>query len=518
MIVIGLIAGKDAQPSPALSFVNGEFYARPKEGGTMLSVTGRLTRNCALFAVVVLSCTATEGFGDVQQKTPEKIPPAKTIEKPPADIPQKVDVVPQANDSEIQARLLRILEATGWYADLNVKVDAGVVYLSGVAESGEHKEWAGKLAGKTQDVVAVVNRIEPRQRPIWDFSPAWNEVQSWSRSAILALPLILLAAVLLVLTWLLMRLTKTLSRTVLLRRVESPLLQQVAANVIAVPVLVVGVYLVLKISGLAGLAVTIIGGTGLFGLVIGIAFRDIAENFLASVLISVQRPFRVGDLIKVESYQGYVQRVTTRGTLLMMLDGNHVQIPNAVIYKNTITNFTSNPNVRLDFPVGIGFDASISKAQEIAVASLNEHPAVLNNPEPIVLVEELGAATVNLRCYFWTDGSKHSQLKVKSSVIRIIKKAFESAGISMPDASREIVFPNGVPVSIQSEESTPTRERETAKLKPEADEGAVSSAEGGLHSEANEIEQQARQSRSPDEGANLLDEQPVGQVNVAAAV
>ena len=160
------------------------------------------------------------------------------------------------------------------------------------------------------------------------------------------------------------------------------------------PVFLFGLYLVLRISGLTRLAMTVVGGTGVLAIVIGFAFRDIAENFLASVFISIQRPFGRGDLIEVAGYKGYVQSVNTRSTLLMTLEGNHVQIPNSTIFKDTITNFTANPNARFDFSVGIGYDDSITTAQSVALAVMRDHPAIINDPEPLVLVESLGAATV----------------------------------------------------------------------------------------------------------------------------
>jgi hypothetical protein len=169
-----------------------------------------------------------------------------------------------------------------------------------------------------------------------------------------------------------------------------------------------GLYLVLRIAGLTQLALTVVGGTGLIGLVLGIAFRDITENFLASLFLSLQQPFREGDLVEVANVTGYVQRLTSRTTVLMTLDGNQVQVPNSTVFKSTIRNFTSNPNRRDDFIVGIGYDDSIPFAQEVALKVLAEHPAVLNEPEPLVLVENLGPSTVNLRVYFWLDGGRHS--------------------------------------------------------------------------------------------------------------
>ena len=148
---------------------------------------------------------------------------------------------------------------------------------------------------------------------------------------------------------------------------------------------------------------TVLGGTGLVGLVIGFAFRDIAENFLASLLISIQHPFAQGDLIAVAGHRGYVQRVNMRSTLLMTMEGNHLQIPNATIYKETIINYTSNPNMRLQFTVGIGYGDSINEAQSVAYEVLRNHPAVVDEPESLVLVDSLCAATVNLSILFWID-------------------------------------------------------------------------------------------------------------------
>ncbi len=422
---------------------------------------------------------------------------------------QNVDVDPEAQDTEIQDRLLRILDSTDWYGGLQVRVEEGIVYLSGNTSSPERKQWATDLAQRTQDVVAVVNRIEPREPSAWDFGPAWTEVSSWFRLASQSVPYVLLAIALIVLTWLCMRATRWLAKNYLFSRMESTLLRQVCSNAIAAPILILGAYLILRIAGLTSLAVTILGGTGLMGLVVGIAFRDIAENFLASILISVERPFRIGDLIAIQDYQGFVQRVSTRGTLLMTFEGNHVQIPNAIIYKNTVINYSTNPNVRLEFGLGIGYDVTVSDAQELAQRTLSEHPAILADPKPVVLVEQLGAATVNLLMLFWTDGGVHSHLKVRSSAIRMVKQAFEKAGISMPDEAREIVFPEGVPVNMpgrqhESEAAEVARTPAPAAT-GEPPEQAVNDAEGGLSSEYAELEQQAEQSKLPDSGSNLLE-------------
>jgi small conductance mechanosensitive channel len=471
-------------------------------------------------AILLISGTLqaqdAEPSGDAPIEQPVAEPEGATPEAP-----DKVEVAPLAEDREIEQRLTRILEATQWFEQVQVRVEEGVVFLSGRSNREESKEWAGNLARNTQDVVAVVNRLSVVEPPWWDLAPAWDEVRSMGRDAVQSAPLVALGLLLLVLTWYVARLSILIAGQVFQRRMSNQLLRQVAARAVAIPVFLIGLYLVLRIAGLTQMAATVIGGTGLAGLVIGIAFRDIAENFLASILISTQRPFAIDDLIEIEGWLGYVQSVTTRGTVLMMLDGNYVQIPNATIYKATIKNLTANPRVRQDFTVGIGYDDSASDAQETALTILKRHPAVLDDPESLVLVETLGASTINLRIYFWIDGTQHSVLKVRSSVIRQVKVAFEDAGVSMPDEAREVVFPKEVPIRIlgrkmESENGPPSREptpsSRTDSRRRQADECLSTPAEGNLASETEQIRRQAHTSRNPEEGTNLLEDPPPPQL------
>ncbi|MCA8971205.1 MAG: mechanosensitive ion channel [Planctomycetes bacterium] len=425
---------------------------------------------------------------------------------------ENVAVHPNADDASIARRLERILAATPWFAATNVEVHEGVVTLRGTADTAAHREWASALTRNTEDVVAVVNELTIAEEPIFDLAPAWAEARSLLRQGIRALPLILIGALIFVAVFFIAGFTKRIASSFVDRRVESKLLRNVIANTITVPVIVLGVFAGLRVSGLTQLAATVIGGTGLVGLIVGIAFRDIAENFLASILISAQRPFRIGDLIEVGGRKGYVQSVTLRGTLLMTANGNHVQLPNSMVYKSEIENFTANANARHSFVVGIGYDDDAELAQGIALDVLRAHPAVKDDPEPFVLVDGLGESTVDLKAYYWVDIEKNSELKVRSALLRILKDAFVDSGISMPDAAREIVFPSGVPVTmLEGRDSTarPRRDSPTTAGEPtRRPRNVVSAGEGDLDSDAATVEQQASISRSVDDGKNLIEREP----------
>ena len=466
---------------------------------------------CTLFALlfliilassVVFTTPALAQIGPTANPTPQG-------NQPTLEAPGRINVQPAARDEQIRQRLQSILEATGWFTNPQVQVREGVVFLKGQTTTSEFKKWAGDLARNTQDVAAVVNQIELAEPSIWNFQPALAGLQEMRLGLVRSIPLIVFSLLVLLITWVVTRFSIGVARTSLTRRLSSPLLGNVAAYTVGIVIFLIGLYVVFQVAGLTSIALTVVGGTGLLGLVLGIAFRDITENFLASIFLSVQTPFETGDLVEIAGILGFVQALTTRATIIMTLDGNHVQVPNATVYKSNIHNYSSNPNRRVAFTIGIGYDDSIAEAQEVALNVLEEHPAVLDDPEPLVLVDSLGSATVNLRIYFWLDGSQHSWLKVKSSVIRLVKRAFQSESISMPDEAREMIFPEGVSVRLQEphdeKQQSITATSEPATLGQSVEPASVSTdAEAGLRSEAGEIEEQARHSRKPEEGENLL--------------
>jgi len=464
------------------------------------------------------------GRGDVLAPDPN---PATAAEIAPGAATLAIE--PVAQDEAIRDRLKSVLDATGWFPQSRVRVESGVVFLEGPATSDELKKWAGDLARNTEGVAAVANQLEVADASAWDFSVAFSGLSGLRQDIAGAMPMLVFGIVTLGLFAVAAWFSARGVRAVLRGRVRAKLLRDLLAMAAGVIVLFIGAYIVLRVSGLTQLALTLVGGTGLIGLALGIAFRGITENYLASIFLSVQRPFQTGDLVEISGVTGYVEQLNIRTTVLMTLDGNLAQLPNATVYVSTIRNFTAMPNRREDFTIGIGYDDPIDRAQEVARRVLAHHPAVLKEPEPWVLADSLGSSTVNLKVYFWLNGRENSWLKVRSSVIRLVKRAFQEQGISMPDEAREVVFPNGVPVTLlrgsddvakvppernASEElvgaSIPSPSRRAQVAVGSGD--AVSKAEGGLVSESDDLKNQAKLIDSPHERENLLgsrtEEQP----------
>jgi small-conductance mechanosensitive channel len=442
-----------------------------------------------LLAVILHVLSASPLAGQVSSE-PTPAPALGDSERSPP--PVKVN--PAADDSAIARRLSRILTSTGWFKDPDVTVRDGVVILDGSSDTLEHQRWAGELATKTEGVVAVINRIKSGADVRSTFGFARDELARLARQGEQSWPLILLGLVIILLAWLVSKAVGALARRFFVTRVESPLLLAVVVRLFSIPVFLLGVYFVLQVAGLTRLALTVLGGTGLAGIIIGFAFRDIAENFLASLLLSMRNPFRRGDLIEVAGHKGVVQNLNTRSTVLLTLDGTHVQIPNATVYKSTITNFSSNDSRRAQFTIGVGYDSPTAKAQAIIMEVLRNHRAVLPQPEPLVLVDELGPAAVNLKVSYWFDSSTYAPNKINSALLRISKNVLLQAGIELPDPAREIVFPKGVPLTRVAQRDQP-KERDQRKkpFKPrllekgEAQEMTVS--EGNLVNECPELDE-----------------------------
>ncbi len=437
--------------------------------------------------------------------TPRAVPSAGA---PQAEVlpPKQVEVEPSARDDEIGARIEGILASTGWFEEAKVRVKNGVVFLTGTAEQAEYKTWATNLVHNTQDVVAVVNKMEVLHSSAWDLKPVLLSLRDIWTSLLHGIPYFVSGLMVLLATLFAASHARRGTERILRQRVTIPLLRELIGRALAIILVIVGLYLVLKISGTTQLALTVLGGTGLFGLVLGIAFRDITENFLASIFLSIQRPFQAGDLVEIVGIVGYVDRLTVRTTIVIALDGNYVQIPNATVYKNTIRNYSNNPSRRDEFTIGIPYNKPIADAQDTALKILNKHPAVLKQPEPWVLVDRIGTSTVDLRIYYWVDCVQTNLLTVRSSVMRLVMNAFAQAKLVEFAGPGEMIFPRGLDVHIvrNGHETKPHSDGSANRARRQPQAPVATDAEGTFDSPAAQISEQAQQARPLEVGPNLL--------------
>lgn len=248
---------------------------------------------------------------------------------------------------------------------------------------------------------------------------------------LIKIPLLLLAVLIVLLAnWI----SKFLSNRLQLLRIRSqnPYMSGLVRTVVRTAILLIGVLIALDLLGWTPVVSAVLGSAGVVGLVLGFAFRDIAENYVAGILLSVRRPFEPGDHIAVEGREGKVVSVNSRATVLMTMDGSQLQLPNSLVFKSVVLNYSRNPKRRFDFVMTLDSGQSIREAQSLAIARITEIEGVLDDPAPSWTVVEYGTGGLQLRFYGWVDQRASDLGKVRSEAIRRVKSAFADAGIEAP--------------------------------------------------------------------------------------
>lgn len=203
-------------------------------------------------------------------------------------------------------------------------------------------------------------------------------------------------------------------------------------------------YIIYPITGIAvlgvfGVPLSALGtAVGLIGLGISFALQDIIANFISGILIMITRPFEIGDQIEAGGEEGTIRDISTRATEIKTYDGRKVIMPNSQLYSNQVVNNTGYGNRRFNVIVGISYDDDIKKAKELAQEVLDEAESIEDEPEPQVLVDELGGSSVNLKLRGWTDNRRSNIVSGASEVTQLIKEKYDEAGIDIPYPIRTV--------------------------------------------------------------------------------
>lgn len=391
-------------------------------------------RRWAVPALAVAAlCHAAPAAAAGQDPLPVPVPPAADAGERdrPAQQEPAARLTEPPTDAEIAERLRRIFARLDGLESVRATVTAGVVELHGPVLGADLEDKAEEVAKSLDGVVYVSNEIEETVDIRRRIVPSLRKIAGHLRDLVAAVPLLLVAVIVLLAFWWLGGRVGRAERP-FTRLTKNKLIQGLLRQVAKTLIVVVGLYLALEILGATTLVGTVLGTAGLVGLVLGFAFRDIVENYLASIILSMRQPFRAKDLVEIDGSLGTVVRMTTRDTVLMTPDGNHLSVPNATVFKNRIVNFTRAPLRRFDVAVGLGTDVDLKAAVAHGLGVLREMAGVAGDPEPFALVEALGESNVLVRFFGWVDQRHADFLKVQSEAVRLLKAAMDESGFDMP--------------------------------------------------------------------------------------
>lgn len=182
----------------------------------------------------------------------------------------------------------------------------------------------------------------------------------------------------------------------------------------------------------------ILAAIGATGLVVGLALQGTLSNFASGLMILVNRPFDVGDVVTAAGVTGKVHKMNLVSTKFHTFDNQAIYVPNNEIWNNVIINITANHTRRVDLEFGISYDDNFERAEQIIRQIVEQHKLVLKMPEPEVVTHYLADSSVNIVCRPWARTEDWWQ--VKTDVTREVKRRFDEAGISIPFPQREVHF------------------------------------------------------------------------------
>lgn len=226
------------------------------------------------------------------------------------------------------------------------------------------------------------------------------------------------------------------------------LMSRLLQATLVITAIVVGLSAVYEVNVLG-----IVATLGLISLALGFGLQNTVANLAAGVGLTIDRPFDVGDRIRVEDTWGDVQAIGLRSTRIVTTAGEHVVIPNAVLDTQAVWNYSRHgaERLRIDIPIGVTYDSSLPLAENLALRAARSTDGVLPYPDPEVIFLGYGDNSVDLELRFWVRRPRDRN-PVRNRVIRAVKDVYDAQGVHFPFPQRTISYLSDLPDAAQTPE------------------------------------------------------------------
>lgn len=268
-----------------------------------------------------------------------------------------------------------------------------------------------------------------------------SKLETWISEFISMLPNFLISCLIVVVFWLIARAVRKLLIKGLQKVSDSEALIKLSGTLAYFGVIAIGTFVALSVVHLDKAVTSLLAGVGVIGLALAFAFQDIAANFVAGVLMATNKPFKIGDLVATNGFEGNITDMNLRASTLRTYQGQDVIIPNKEIFQNPLTNFTTHPKRRIDLNVGVSYGDDLEKSEEVAMKAI-EALSIIDSDEGVsMFYHTFGDSSVNFTIRFWVDEHKQAKyLAAMSQGVKAIKKAFDENEITIPFPIRTLDF------------------------------------------------------------------------------
>lgn len=302
----------------------------------------------------------------------------------------------------------------------------------------------------------------------------YGKLNVWWEATVSMLPNFVVAALVITFFFIVAKYVKKLLKRAFFRFFGASALTNLFSNIVYLLIITAGTFVALGILNLDKAVTSMLAGLGIIGLALGFAFQEIAANFISGVILSVNKPFTIGDIIEVNSIFGTVEFVSLRTTNIRTFQGQKVLIPNKIMFQNPITNFTENGKRRVDLEVGVSYGDDLEKVKEVTIEAINSLDDIMKEEGIQFFYQEFGDSEIKFVVMFWTEYQiKQSEyMEAKHRAIIAIRKAFKKNDISIPFPIRTLDFgiKGGTNLSSMMKETPLTLKKGEGEIKNESNE------------------------------------------------
>lgn len=200
--------------------------------------------------------------------------------------------------------------------------------------------------------------------------------------------------------------------------------------------LVFGLFLISALRELGFNLSVLLGAAGILSVAIGFASQTSASNLISGLFLIAERPFSIGDVIRVGTTTGEVLSIDLLSVKLRTFDNLYVRLPNEIVIKSEVVNLTKFPIRRIDLQLGVAYKEDISKVRQALLAVANENPLCLDEPQPLFIFRGFGDSALDIQFSVWAQ--RDNFLDLKNSILDEIKRRFDAEGIEIPFPHRTV--------------------------------------------------------------------------------
>ncbi len=293
---------------------------------------------------------------------------------------------------------------------------------------------------------------------MFKLSDAWSKMleklESWIDALVLGLPNFVMAVLVFIIVLILSKYISNVARKLLDRSKLQDSMKHLISRIVAVVIIIFGLFLVLGILNLSKALNTILAGAGVVGLAVGLALQGALSNTYSGIILSYVKYVKFGDWIESNGFAGEVVEIDLRSVTLKQPDNNMVYIPNKLVVENPIKNFSTTSQSRVILHCGVGYDSDLSFVRDLVKKTISDKFDGVDKDDVIFLYNEFGDSSINFETRFWIDSTKALDIhKARTEAMIAIKSAFDKEGIEIPFPIRTLDFPESVTISKQDKSS-----------------------------------------------------------------